>query len=118
VFGYGQLAFALNVAIFGGGIEIYVAMGAFQFTPPPGSGLATAFTGAGLPYVVGACGVYIHGEILGGLVSASAWANLAIRGPFPIFFDGTVGLEGCVAWVFCGSVQLNAGLDATGFYLR
>jgi hypothetical protein len=115
VFGYGQLAFAFNVAVLGGGIELYAAMGAFTAGPP---GLLTAFAGAGLPYVVGALGVYVHGEILGGLVSASAWANLAIRGPQPVYFDGTIGLEGCVAWVICGSVTLNAGLDSTGFYLR
>ena len=90
-------------------------MGAFTVGPP---GIPAAFAGAGLPYVVGACGVYVHGEILGGLVSASAWANLALRGPVPVFFDGTVGLEGCVAWVICASTELNAGLDSTGFYLR
>jgi hypothetical protein len=115
VFGYGQVAFAVNWWVLGGGVEIYAAMGAFTVGPP---GVLTAFAGAGLPYVVGACGVYVHGEILGGLVSASAWANLALRGPLPVFFDGTVGLRGCVAWVFCASTELNAGLDSTGFYLR
>ena len=39
-----------------------------------------------------------------------------IRGPAPIYFDGTVGLEGCVAWVLCASVELNAGLNSNGFY--
>jgi hypothetical protein len=115
VFGYGQVAFAFNAWVLGGGVEIYAAMGAFTVGPP---GIPSAFAGAGLPYVVGACGVYVHGEILGGLVSASAWANLALRGPLPVFFDGTVGLEGCVAWVICASTELNAGLDSTGFYLR
>jgi hypothetical protein len=115
VFGYGQVAFAVNWYVLGGGVEIYAAMGAFTVGPP---GVPTAFAGAGLPYVVGACGVYVHGEILGGLVSASAWANLALRGPLPVYFDGTIGLEGCVAWVICASVELNAGLDSTGFYLR
>ena len=38
-----------------------------------------------LPFVVGACGIYVHGEILGGLVSASAWANLSLRGPVPTY---------------------------------
>jgi hypothetical protein len=113
VFAYGQISYGVTYYIFGGGVDIYVAMGAFATIP---SGGLTEIVGAGLPYVVGACGVYLHGEILGGLVSASAWANLAIRGPVPIYFDGTVGLEGCVAWVLCASVEMNAGLNSNGFY--
>ena len=35
-----------------------------------------------LPYVVGACAIYVHGEILGGLVSASA-GQPSLRGPPP-----------------------------------
>ena len=58
-----------------------------------------------LPYVVGACGINVHGEILGGLVSASAWADLSLRGPVPTYFEGTFGLKGCVAWVLCASVS-------------
>jgi hypothetical protein len=115
IFGYGQISFGVNWYVLGGGVDLYVAMGAFLTIPAGG---LTAIVGAGLPYVVGACGVYVHGEILGGLVSASAWANLAIRGPIPLYFDYTIGLEGCVAWVLCASVTLNAGLDSSGFYLN
>ena len=56
-----------------------------------------------LPFVVGACGIHVYGEILGGLVSASGWANLSLRGPIPLYFEGSFGLRGCVAWVFCAS---------------
>jgi hypothetical protein len=34
-------------------------------------------------------------------------------------FEGTVGLEACVLWVICGSVDLSIGLNsAEGFYIR
>ena len=82
VYGYGQLSIGFNAYILGGGIDIFVGAGAFA-TPLPG-GPAASFVGAALlPYVVGTCGIYVHGEILGGLVSASAWANLSLRGPIP-----------------------------------
>jgi hypothetical protein len=75
--------------------------------------------GIGLPYVVGNLGGRIHGEILGGLVSAAAWFNLQVLGPYPFGFQGTVGLEACVLWVACGSVDVTVGLNTTeGFYLR
>jgi hypothetical protein len=115
IYGYGHVAFGVNWYVLGGGVEIWVGVGAFSMTPP---GVSPPFALVGLPYVAGFFGLYVHGEILGGLVSASAWANLALRGPVPMFFDGTVGLRGCVAWVLCRSVTLNAGLDSTGFYLR
>jgi hypothetical protein len=66
---------------------------------------------------VGACGINVHGEILGGLVSASAWADLSLRGPVPTYFEGTFGLRGCVAWVLCASVDVTAGVNSSGFYL-
>jgi hypothetical protein len=115
VFAYGQISYGVNWYVFGGGVDLYLAMGAFATIPAGG---VTAVVGLGLPYVVGACGVYVHGEILGGLVSASAWANLALLGPVPLRFEGTIGLEGCVAWVLCASVQLDAGLNNDGFFLH
>lgn len=114
VFAYGQISQNFSVFVLGGGVDIYVAAGALAFGPP---GQLTAIVGLGLPYVVGACGIYVHGEILGGLVSASAWANLAIRGPMPLYFDGSIGLEGCAAWVVCASVTLDARLDSDGLHL-
>lgn len=115
VFGYGQLSFGVNWYVFGGGVDLYAGMGAFTMAPP---GLSPVIAGpVGLPYVIGACGVHVHGEILGGLVSASAWANLTLRGPMPVYFEGTFGLEGCVAWVLCASVDVTGGVNSGGFYL-
>ncbi|HYM20490.1 MAG TPA: hypothetical protein VEW28_05735, partial [Candidatus Kapabacteria bacterium] len=58
------------------------------------------------------------GEILGGLVSASAWGDLQFIAGIPPAFEGSVGLEACVLWVFCGSVDVHCGYNKTqGFYL-
>ena len=115
VFGYGQISLGVNYYVLGGGVSLYAGMGAFSETPP---GLTSKWTSvAGLPYVLGACGIYAHGEILGGLVSASAWGNLSLRGPVPTYFEGTFGLQGCVAWVVCASVDITGGINSTGFYL-
>jgi len=117
LYGYGQVSFSINLYVFGGGIEIYVGAGAFSEVP---SGVSTAWemTGIGLPYVLGSAGVYVHGEILGGLVSASAWGSLTLRGPILVYFEGKFGLEGCVLWVFCGSVEITAGISPNdGYYM-
>jgi len=118
IYGYGQVSFAVNWYIFGGGIELYAGLGAFSVAPP---GLSSAWPDLaiiGLPYVLGSAGVCVHGEILGGLVSASGWCNLAMGGPVPITFEGTFGLEGCVLWVICASVDVTAGLGPGGFYIN
>jgi hypothetical protein len=121
LFGYGMLSTSINLYLFGGGVELYAGMGAFSEAPPGLSGAWgdnwSDIPGLGLPYVLGSGGVYVHGEILGGVVSASAWADLDLRGPVPIYFDGSFGLEGCVAWVICASVTVTAGLNSDGFYL-
>lgn len=115
VYGYGQDSRAFHLYVLSGGVDLYAGMGAFNVVPP---GMSSAFVGVvGFPYVVGACGIYAHGEILGGLVSASAWGNLSLRGPLPVFFEGTFGLEGCVAWVACDSVDVTARLDSSGLSL-
>lgn len=115
LFGYGQLSFGVNYYVLGGGVSLYAGMGAFSEAPP---GLTGAWSSiVGLPYVLGSCGIYVHGEILGGLVSASAWANLSLRGPIPTYFEGTFGLQGCVAWVLCASVDITGGINSSGFYL-
>ena len=116
LYGYGYVSFGINWYIFGGEIELFAGMGAFSQAPP---GLSSAWpAGLGLPYVVGSAGVYVSGEILGGLVSASAWADLDLRGPIPIYFEGNFGLEGCVLWVICASIEVTAGLNSSGFYLN
>ena len=117
VFGYGQASIGFNAFILGGGVELYAGAGAFSAPLLAGGPLAPFAGNPLLPYVIGVCGISVHGEILGGLVSASAWANLTLRGPVPTFFEGTVGLRGCVVWVLCASVTLTAGINSNGFYL-
>ncbi|MGB9376481.1 MAG: hypothetical protein WCB04_03105 [Mycobacteriales bacterium] len=117
VFGYGQASIGVNYYVVGGGVDIYAGAGAFSAPVTAGGPLAPFAGNPLLPYVVGACGIYVHGEILGGLVSASAWANLSLRGPIPTYFEGTFGLRGCVAWVLCASVNVTAGINSSGFYL-
>lgn len=121
LFGYGRLSFSINWYILGGGVELYAGMGAFSESPAGLVGVWTSdwssIPGLGLPYVIGSCGIYVHGEILGGLVSASAWAALQLRGPVPIYFEGSFGLEGCVLWVICASIGVTAGFNSHGFYL-
>jgi hypothetical protein len=118
---YGSLYLSNSISLFivSGGYELYVGLGAFALTPSSATLLGALSAGAGLPYVVGNLGGRIHGEILGGLVSAAAWFNLQVIGPYPFGFQGTVGLEACVLWVACGSVDVTVGLNTTeGFYIR
>jgi hypothetical protein len=114
---YGQIAIGFNAYLFGGGVEIYAGAGAFSTVPSGYSSEWVVPPGAVLPYVVGSCGVHLHGEILGGLVSASGWADLDLRGPVPVYYEGSLGLEGCVLWVLCASVELRVGLNSGGFYV-
>jgi hypothetical protein len=117
VYGYGQVSIGFNAYVLGGGVDIFAGAGAFSAPIAAGGPLAPFAGNPLLPYVVGACGIYVHGEILGGLVSASAWANLSLRGPLPTYFEGTFGLRGCVLWVLCASVSVTAGVNESGFYL-
>jgi hypothetical protein len=117
VYGYGQASMGFSLYVLGGGVDIFVGAGAFSAPVAQGGPLAPFAGNPLLPYVVGACGIYVHGEILGGLVSASAWADLSLRGPVPTYFEGTFGLRGCVAWVLCASTSLTAGVNDSGFYL-
>lgn len=119
VYGSLHVEQGINIAIISGGYELTVGMGAFMLEPPGAASLGAFSPGIGLPYIVGNLGGRIHGEILGGLVSAGAWFNLSIIGPVPFGFEGRVGLEACVLWVICGSVDITIGLNsAEGFYIR
>jgi hypothetical protein len=114
---YGLASWGFNAFVLGGGVGIFVGAGAFS-APVVSGGLLAPFAGTGpLPYVVGAGAIHVYGEILGGLVSAEAWANLSVRGPLPVFFEASVGLTGCVLWVFCSSVTITARLGSAGFEL-
>lgn len=115
IYGYGRASFGVNYYVIGGGVDIFVGAGAFSAPLAAGGPLAPFAGNPLLPYVVGACGINVHGEILGGLVSASAWANLSMRGPVPLYFEGTFGLRGCVAWVLCASVDVTARVSSNGF---
>lgn len=117
IYGYGRASFAVNYYVVGGGIDIFVGVGAFSAAVSAGGPLSALGGTLPLPFIVGACGINVHGEILGGLVSASAWANLSLRGPLPPYFEGTFGMKGCVAWVLCASVDVTARLSGAGFEL-
>jgi hypothetical protein len=96
----------VNLFIVSGGYQVYVGLGSFLDATP-------AF------YIVGNVGVRIWGEILGGLIGASAYGQLAmvIGLPYP-GFQGSIGLEACALWVFCGSVDVHCGFNHNdGFYL-
>jgi hypothetical protein len=117
LYGYGRLSDSINlIGIISGGYDLYAGMGAFAQIPDGHSSLwkISDF----LPYVVASCGLHISGEILEGAVSASAWAQLTLRGPLPLYFEGKIGLEGCALWVLCASIELTAGFDSSGFYAR
>ncbi len=105
-YGYGEVSLGTDFGIFSGGFDLYAGMGFLIGAANP--------VGA----VMGSVGVNLYGEILWGLVSASGWANLDLIFPPPAF-EGTLGLEGCVLWFICGSVDLTIGLSSDGdFYIR
>ncbi len=107
VYGFLHVHQGINLYIVSGGYDLYLGSGAFLNT--------STMT----PYVVGNLGGRIYGEILGGLVSAAASFNLQMILGYPFGFQGTVGLEACVLWVACGSVDLTIGMNTTeGFYIR
>ena len=113
---FGDAEISIGVAgILEGGVEIYAGVGAF---------FGGSYTGGdghtdGVFTIVGVVGVYIYGEILWGLVSASAWGELEIYFGTPTGFEGTFGLRGCVLWVICGEIEITAGMNSNrGFYIE
>jgi hypothetical protein len=119
IYGAFTIKQSINLYIISGGYEVHVGFGAFLLTPDQGSALGGLTPAIGLPYIVGNLGGRIHGEILGGLVSAGAYFNMQVIGPYPFGFQGTIGLEACALWVFCGSVDVTIGLNsANGFYIQ
>jgi hypothetical protein len=118
VYIFGDVEISVGVAgIIEGGVEIYAGVGAFvggSYNNSDGS----ATEQAGM-YIVGVVGVYIYGEILWGLVSASAWGELEMYFGHPMGFEGTFGLRGCVLWVICGEIEITAGMNSVrGFYVE
>lgn len=107
---YAYLGISQGVDLFivSGGYQIYVGVGAFS------PSISDVPTGG----IIGNFGIYVWGKILGGLVSAAAWGNLQMIGAIPPAFEGSLGLEACVLWLFCGSVSVHAGFNKDdGFYL-
>ena len=105
-YAYGSVKMAVNIAyIISGGYQVYTGMG--------------AFVDLGSFALVGNVGVKIWGSILGGLASASAWGNLQLVAGLPNpGFEGAIGLEACVLWVVCGSVDVHCGYNNTdSFYI-
>jgi hypothetical protein len=123
VYGFVAIKQGIDLYVVSGEYEVFVGLGAFVLDVVRATNLGglkpPGFPLVGAPYAIGNLGGRIHGEILGGLVSAGAWFNLQLIAPYPFHFEGTVGLEGCVAWVFCGSVSITVGLNtAQGFYIK
>ncbi len=116
---FGDYEASIDFGIVSGGIEIYAGVGAF---------LTGSYTGAdgvtspedGDFVIVGVVGVYIYGDILWGLVSASAWGELKIFFGTLMGFEGTFGLRGCVLWgAICGEIEIVAGINSRdGFYVE
>jgi hypothetical protein len=111
VYGFGSISFSMDFGIFGGGIEVYAGIGAFLNLP----GIGRDVSGLPLPSLLANVGVFLHGEILWGLVSAEAWVNLQMALGNPIYFHGKAGLRGCALWVACHSVRVKVTLDEDGF---
>jgi len=113
---FGDAEISIGVAgILEGGVEIYAGVGAFV----GGSYSGGDGTTQGIFTIVGVVGVYIYGEILWGLVSASAWGELEMYFGTPTGFEGTFGLRGCVLWVICGEIEITAGMNSNrGFYIE
>lgn len=119
VYAFVQYKKGVNLFIVSGEYEVFVGLGAFTLDIAQAAGLHAIPYLPGTPYVLGNLGGRIHGEILGGLVSAGAWFNLQLLAPYPFHFQGTVGLEGCALWVACASVDVTIGLNTEeGFYIR
>lgn len=116
VYGYVKASSSISAFVFAGGIEAYAGLGAFVLTPAQVASLGAQASGlpvGGLPFVIGHVGIHVWGEILGGIVSAGGWVDMQVIAPYPFSYQGTLGLEGCVLWVFCGSVDVTVGLNST-----
>lgn len=117
VYAFGDIDMTIGaVGIIEGGIEIYAGVGAFlNYNGTDG----THDPGLPYPYIIGIVGVYIHGEILWGLVSVSAWGELELYFGDPTGFEGTIGLRGCVLWVLCAEIEATVGWNSgRGFYIQ
>ena len=102
----GKMEAGIDCYIISGGYEIWGGFGCFLSSEPKLIAIAVA-------------GVGLHGEILGGLVSASAWAELngAIVVALPLEFTmcGTIGFNACVlVWCVDWDGTLCLGTNGLG----
>ncbi len=120
MYGYLHIKQGINLYVVSGGYEFFAGFGMFVLDAAQVANMNAK--ASGLPaslYLVGNLGGRIHGEILGGLVSAAAGFNIQVMGPYPASFEGSVTLEACVLWVFCGSVNVGVGMNTSdGFYIK
>jgi hypothetical protein len=116
---FGDFEASIDFGIVAGGIEIYVGVGAFLTGVYTGGGGVTSPEDSDFT-IVAVVGVYIYGEILWGLVSASAWGELEMYFGDPMGFQGTFGLRGCILWgAICGEIEVVAGMNSEdGVYIR
>lgn len=120
-YGYARASSSINVYIFSGGVEGFCGLGGFVLSPQQVIDLhaTSGGVGIGLPFVIGHTGIHVWGEILGGLVGASGWADMDVIVPYPFSYEGTLGLEGCALWVACASVDVSVGLNSSdGLFVR
>jgi hypothetical protein len=120
VFAYGKFSDSVSLWVVSGGVEAYTGLGGFVLPPNfPTGPLNAVASGVGFPYVVGNAGVHVWGEILGGLGSADGWVDLNVIAPAPFSYQGTLGLQACGLWVFCGTAEVTAGLNSSqGLYVQ
>jgi hypothetical protein len=120
MYGFLHVKKGINLYVVSGGYEIFVGFGMFVLDLAQVADLDAKNSGIpGSVFLVGNLGGRIHGEILGGLVSAAAGFNFQVIGPYPASFHGSVTLEACVLWVACGSVNVAVGMNTSdGFYIE
>lgn len=105
----GLFSYTVDITIVSAGIQMWAGMGFFA------DNAAVTFIGHG--------GVEVHGKLLGGLVSGSAWAELYNQfdigaSDFYMCLQGTLGLEICALVVFCVPMEIDFYVDTdTGFAL-
>jgi hypothetical protein len=118
VYVFGDVERSVSVSgLIQGGIEIYAGVGALG---DYSTNSDYFIDGKGVELcVIGIMGAYIYGEILAGVVSASAWGKLILQIGTPSYFEGEFGLRGCVIRVLCASVDITAGVSSNkGLYIR
>jgi hypothetical protein len=102
-YAYLSTSASLNLAVISGGYKAYAGVGAFaDFTG------TSIVNGLG---VLGNVGIHVWGEMLAGFASVEAWGNLQILAGVPPAFHGSLGMEACVLWSICASIEVGCGYN-------